>query len=146
MLKRIVLTIICLFLLGNIVFAHGGSTDEDGGHTDRSTGDYHYHHGYPAHDHEDLDGDGDIDCPYDFDDQTDHSHKSASSQKESSPYIKDTRTDEKQSAKADQAAKGDQKAGIKEAVELGVGICLFMLFLSLYLYPMIAPFFQKNKE
>ena len=56
-----------------IAYAHPGSTDGRGGHTDHSTGEYHYHHGYPAHDHYDMDGDGDIDCPYDFDDQTNHS-------------------------------------------------------------------------
>lgn len=46
--------------------AHSGRTDGSGGHTDRSTGDYHYHHGYPAHDHYDMDGDGDNDCPYSY--------------------------------------------------------------------------------
>lgn len=53
--------------------AHGGRTDENGGHVDSSTGDYHYHHGYPAHAHFDIDGDGIIDCPYHFVDLTDHS-------------------------------------------------------------------------
>ncbi len=43
------------------VFAHPGKTDSDGGHFDRSTGEYHYHHGYPAHQHENGT------CPYDFD-------------------------------------------------------------------------------
>lgn len=32
-------------------FAHGGGTDSKGGHYDRSTGQYHYHHGYSAHQH-----------------------------------------------------------------------------------------------
>lgn len=59
-----------------VVYAHPGRTDSSGGHHDRSTGAYHYHHGYPAHDHKDLDGDGKKDCPYDFDDQTDHSSRS----------------------------------------------------------------------
>lgn len=36
-----------------IAFAHSGRTDENGGHTDWSTGIYHYHHGYPAHSHPD---------------------------------------------------------------------------------------------
>lgn len=45
-------------------FAHPGKTDANGGHWDRSTGTYHYHHGYPAHQH--TNGI----CPYDFDDQT----------------------------------------------------------------------------
>lgn len=37
---------------------HPGRTDEDGGHTDSSTGEYHYHHGFPAHQHPDGK------CPY----------------------------------------------------------------------------------
>ena len=53
-----------------VVFAHGGHTDANGGHYNRSTGEYHYHHGFSAHSHYDIDGDGDIDCPYDFDDNT----------------------------------------------------------------------------
>lgn len=40
------------------VAAHSGRTDSKGGHYDSSTGDYHYHHGYPAHQH--INGK----CPY----------------------------------------------------------------------------------
>ena len=46
--------------------AHSGKTDAAGGHYDSSTGEYHYHHGYPAHSH-------DNGCPYGYDDKTDHS-------------------------------------------------------------------------
>lgn len=59
-----------LFLMAAIlasvipVSAHPGRTDENGGHVDSSTGEYHYHHGYSAHQHEDGK------CPYDFDDKT----------------------------------------------------------------------------
>lgn len=49
-----------------LVFAHGGRTDANGGHYDRSTGEYHYHHGYPAHQH------ANGVCPYDYDDKTNH--------------------------------------------------------------------------
>lgn len=58
--------------------AHPGRTDSSGGHRNRSTGEYHYHHGYPEHDHVDLDGDGKKDCPYTFEDNTDHSSNSES--------------------------------------------------------------------
>lgn len=44
--------------------AHPGRTDANGGHYNHSTGEYHYHHGYPAHQH--IDGV----CPYDYDDRT----------------------------------------------------------------------------
>lgn len=67
-----------LLLLSPTVLAHSGKTDAHGGHYDRSTGEYHYHHGYPAHLHYDMDGDGVADCPYDFDDKTDHSSRSDS--------------------------------------------------------------------
>ena len=67
-MKRLVFILLAfLFLLLCIpVSAHPGRTDEDGGHYDRSTGEYHWHHGYEAHQHYDMDGDGDIDCPYNF--------------------------------------------------------------------------------
>ena len=60
--------------------AHSGRTDSDGGHTVSATGEYHWHHGYPAHQHEDLDGDGIYEyCPYSFVDATDHSSGSSNS-------------------------------------------------------------------
>jgi hypothetical protein len=47
------------------VSAHSGRTDSDGGHTNHSTGEYHWHHGYSAHQHKDLDGDGYPEyCPF----------------------------------------------------------------------------------
>lgn len=59
--------LVAVLVIPSPVFAHGGRTDASGGHTDRSTGEYHYHHGYSAHQHPNgL-------CPYNFDDQTDHS-------------------------------------------------------------------------
>ena len=66
--KFLFFTTLLLFLLLIIaVSAHPGRTDGAGGHTDHSTGEYHYHHGYPAHQH--TNGE----CPYDFDDKTNHS-------------------------------------------------------------------------
>lgn len=61
-------------------FAHGGKTDENGGHKDTSTGEYHYHHGYPAHQHPGGD------CPYDFDDKTGE-NSGGSSTTDSSNYM-----------------------------------------------------------
>lgn len=62
------------------VSAHPGRTDSNGGHTDHATGEYHYHHGYPAHDHYDMDGDGHPDCPYNFEDKTNHGSSSSSNE------------------------------------------------------------------
>jgi hypothetical protein len=55
----IVILVIVVLAIPVLAFAHSGGTDSDGGHTDKSTGEYHYHHGYSAHLH--LDGV----CPYD---------------------------------------------------------------------------------
>ena len=43
----LIVCVACVFT----VFAHSGRTDENGGHWNRSSGEYHYHHGYAAHDH-----------------------------------------------------------------------------------------------
>lgn len=67
-MKKILLFLLVLIILALSlsapVFAHPGKTDANGGHYDHETGEYHYHHGYPAHQH--YGGS----CPYDFDDQT----------------------------------------------------------------------------
>ena len=51
-------------MICSITLAHPGRTDGNGGHYNRSTGEYHYHHGYPAHDHENGI------CPYAYNDKT----------------------------------------------------------------------------
>lgn len=75
MFKKKTITVVA-FLLALLIpilgLAHSGKTDENGGHYDSSTGEYHYHHGYPAHHHP-----GGV-CPYDFDDQTGSSSGSSS--------------------------------------------------------------------
>lgn len=88
-MKRSILLLLCIFFLVIPVKAHPGKTDDSGGHWDYSTGDYHYHHGYPPHDHYDMDGDGDIDCPYDFDDQTGRNSGGNSDGSSSSYYSSD---------------------------------------------------------
>ena len=66
-MKKLVSVLLCLLLLAMPAAAHSGRTDSNGGHTDHSTGEYHYHHGYPAHQHPNGV------CPYD------HSSKEAES-------------------------------------------------------------------
>lgn len=81
-MRKILSIIVCVFALSFVcmtVYAHPGRTDSNGGHTDHSTGEYHYHHGYPAHDHYDMDGDGIPDCPYKFEDITSQNKSSHSS-------------------------------------------------------------------
>lgn len=73
-MKRILLLTIAACMAISVTgsaLAHPGRTDSQGGHTDRDTGEYHFHHGYPAHQHEDRDGDGVKEyCPYNFRDNT----------------------------------------------------------------------------
>lgn len=44
-MKRILATVLLLILIPLCALAHPGSLDENGGHFDRSTGEYHYHEG-----------------------------------------------------------------------------------------------------
>lgn len=83
-MKRRILSIcialLTIFLLFTVAFAHPGDTDSSGGHYDSSTGEYHYHHGYPAHQH--TNGQ----CPYDFDDRTGWNSGSSGSSYRKSEY------------------------------------------------------------
>lgn len=63
LLKLLVAVLLCLHI-PLVAFAHPGRTDSSGGHYNRSTGEYHYHHGNPAHQHTDKNGDGILECPY----------------------------------------------------------------------------------
>lgn len=78
-LKRCVLQIYPVLFALLVVFlampaqAHPGRTDSSGGHWNRSTGEYHYHHGYSAHQHPNGQ------CKYDFDDKTGSTSGSSSS-------------------------------------------------------------------
>lgn len=47
-IKKILLMLIICFSFSTIVFAHPGRTDSNGGHYNRSTGEYHYHDGSSA--------------------------------------------------------------------------------------------------
>ena len=61
-MKRILYILFNLFVTisasYSLACAHAGGTDANGGHYNRSTGSYHYHHGHPAHQH--TNGN----CPY----------------------------------------------------------------------------------
>ena len=62
--RRIALLILVPVLLCSAALSHSGRTDSKGGHWNRSTGEYHYHHGYGPHQH--TNGI----CPYDYKDKT----------------------------------------------------------------------------
>ena len=54
----LIITVWLLIIFSAIAFAHPGNTDGKGGHYNRSTGEYHYHHGYSEHQHPNGE------CPY----------------------------------------------------------------------------------
>lgn len=56
----IFLVLLTLIFSSICCYAHSGNTDSNGGHYNQSTGEYHYHHGYPAHQHPNGV------CPYDI--------------------------------------------------------------------------------
>lgn len=99
------------------VLAHSGRTDSQGGHYDSETGEYHFHHGYPAHQHYDIDGDGKPDCPYEFDDKTgsrsgSSSGSSAKAAKESGEKVPTQAAEEKESDGTRSAIAGWCTAGV----------------------------------
>lgn len=47
-----------LLLSGGLLYGHSGGTDSQGGHYNRKTGEYHFHHGMGPHQHP-----GGV-CPY----------------------------------------------------------------------------------
>lgn len=102
------LTIILVFMLTASLsapaYAHSGKTDANGGHYDHSTGEYHYHHGYPAHQH--TNGI----CPYDFDDRTGWNSGSSSSSSDPPPRVSGSEPSSGKTTHAE--ASGPSKAGI----------------------------------
>lgn len=73
-MKRLSLIALFLLLIVSVsAAAHSGGTDSSGGHHVGGTGEYHYHHGYPAHQHENGV------CPYDFKDRSGSSSGSTKS-------------------------------------------------------------------
>ena len=121
--------------------AHPGRTDANGGHYNRSTGEYHYHHGYPEHQHYDMDGDGVVDCPYDFVDKTDHSSGSSSKSKSSSSSsgaatrtvpVEPAPVEEPEQAAAISTEKPAGGKSTEEIIEIVIaGVCLAPIILSI---------------
>lgn len=127
-LPKFLFAIALCLILPVVVFAHPGRTDSSGGHYDRSTGEYHYHHGYPAHEHSDMDGDGILDCPYLFEDKT------GSSSRETEPTRKPTEspqnrielTENNTESKKDATPKRDNENDIF----IGCGIVLVFFIVA----------------
>lgn len=122
-------------LFAIIASAHNGKTDSSGGHYDHSTGQYHYHHGYPAHQHYDMNKDGIIDCPYDFVDNTDHSN-SGNSNSENSTTVDGTTVDSNTPTSKPRVTS--------ETIFKIIGASLVVIILlSAFLFPLSVLVFRK---
>ena len=106
MRKKVAIFLLLLILLCIQAAAHSGGTDENGGHIDHSTGEYHYHHGYPAHQH-----DGGV-CPYNFVDKS--GSTSGSGSKNSGSAVK--------APEIQKQSKGEQDNGISTGVFVTLSI------------------------
>lgn len=134
-MKRFLFVLLAAFIATLFIitsFAHGGRTDSQGGHFDRDTGDYHYHHGYPAHDHYDMDGDGDKDCPYgDYDNTKNNQGGVAKIEKDKTEHNKEAAATTKKEAP-------DKDASNTFDIGEFLGIILSSAFISFMITPFIV--------
>lgn len=105
--------------------AHPGRTDANGGHYNHSTGEYHYHHGYPAHQH--IDGV----CPYDYDDRTGW-NSGSSSQEKGLYYLDGTPVERKGETKPKPEPAEDKKD------QTGGLIAFFAAVFIFFVWPMLS--------
>lgn len=105
--------------------AHPGRTDANGGHYNHSTGEYHYHHGYPAHQH--IDGV----CPYDYDDRTGW-NSGSSSQEKGLYYLDGTPVERKEETKPKPEPAEDKKD------QTGGLIAFFAAVFIFFVWPMLS--------
>ncbi len=125
-MKKFLSLILALIMVCSITLAHSGRTDANGGHHNRSTGEYHYHHGYSAHQHENGV------CPYSkINNATSTSNKNNSDTSSTPTSI------------AVQKDKDSNKATIDSL--LGYGI--IFIFISPYIIALLAPVYTwfENK-
>lgn len=136
---RVVAGVCAFMVLACPAFAHSGRTDSKGGHYDRSTGEYHYHHGYKAHQH-----DNGV-CPYDYKDATDHSPRKSTNPVRTSatprPTVKPTVTTQPRATVAPAAKKEKSEQTEQVVTAVGVGIFCFLV----YGIPIISSSRKKRK-
>ena len=138
-MRRKVFAMLLVALVTITVFAHPGRTDSQGGHTNHSTGQYHFHHGYPEHQHT-----GGV-CPYDYDDKTGQSSGSSSQKKTTEKdysYLWEDAEEEPTDLWEDAEEEPTEKKKIVWEVIAVVGI---VTFYGLPLFKWIASFFKRRK-
>lgn len=118
-MKRVgVAAVVLAFLCcTSVSFAHPGRTDSSGGHYNRSTGEYHYHHGYPEHQHVNNT------CPHDFDDRTGENSGSSTSSSREPPTISTRKMPTISTGNGTQAKTSTSNGGIAKKILLYVIVC-----------------------
>ena len=118
-LTIIILSLCLIHLLPVISCAHSGRTDADGGHYNSDTGEYHYHHGYPAHQHT-----GGV-CPYESKGKT--NRFSGSSSGNSSKKSEEISPQQSSVGSTTAVAKKTEKAnsGIGRAIAFHIAFACF---------------------
>lgn len=149
MLRKTVSFLLAGFLVVSLPLsasAHSGRTDSNGGHTDHSTGEYHYHHGYPAHQHTDKNGDGIPDCPYDFVDKTGQSSGSSSSGSSSSSYSHSSSSSSSSASKKSSTATTKtttstwSEVGLDASFFALLALCAIILICTVAFVPLVVKF------
>lgn len=142
-----VLVVFLICYLSLAVYAHPGRTDSQGGHYDQGTGEYHYHHGYPAHDHYDMDGDGILDCPYDFEDRTgDNSGDNSIRETLSQPKREDTENYEEGWNPTISQILPERGAAIMEIWKVCVLIAVFCIVFMIMSFIIRDQIIKKQKQ
>lgn len=141
-MKRMCSFVFACVLLLSFAYAHPGKTDGKGGHTDHSTGEYHYHHGYPAHQHPNGT------CIYEFDDKTGQnsgtpggsiSTRAASTTKVTTTTAKATTIKKTTSATtASNSSKTEDKTPVILIIVLIVCLCPFVLGFFIAAYELLG--------
>lgn len=128
--SSIAFALLIIFLMFQ-VSAHPGRTDSSGGHYNRSTGEYHYHHGHPPHQH--TNGI----CPYNYDDMTGN-NSGASIPSVSS---KESITEKVEITSSDQMEGNDQSANWIDTLVIIAAAFLFIVAptFSIIQYIIIPP-------
>ena len=119
-MRRVVLFMLSVIIALAVVpaYAHSGGTDGKGGHFDRSTGEYHYHHGYPAHNHPNGV------CPYE--EKNENTKPVTTSKPKSSETVKTT-TVNKANNKVESRLSSDTVFAILGTGFIGLLVVLFII-------------------
>ena len=119
-MKKILFLLLTLILLTQNITAHPGSLDENGGHYNRKTGEYHYHEG--THTESNSSSSKNSSTPY---------NGSFNKKTPTTPYKDKTITESAEKMSEPKATSYDKKGSYLSSIGLGGWIIISILFISL---------------